>query len=144
MNNIGAVYDLQHNYFKAQEYYEQSLAIKEQQQDSLGIAASCINLGITYHNLERYETSILYNQRAYSIFSHSNSATRSARALANIGNSYLELKDYGSAKSYLTKAIGLEDQIEEESLIISLNNNLATLQLNLGNADSANFNSIRN
>lgn len=139
LNNIGVIYDLQHNYFKALDYYKQSLNIKYELKDSNGIAASCTNVGITYFNLNKFNEAIDYHQKAYDIYDANNLITKKARTLINIGKAYTQLQEFEKAKYYLNQAANVEDQIEDELLVMTLNNNMATLFIELNRPDSAHY-----
>ncbi len=66
-NNLGAVYDDQGNYPKAQELYQQSLAINRQQQDRAGEAKNLNNLGVVALNQGNYAKATQFIQQALKI-----------------------------------------------------------------------------
>ena len=137
LNNIAAVYDLQHNYEKALEYYHQSLNIKIEIGDSTGVAASYTNLGITYLNLKEYEKALFYNQKAYTIYHQLGSPSKIARTLNNLGEINLKLKKDSEAFYYLNKAYSMDSMNDDNYLRTNIISNLGRYYLKKNNTDSA-------
>lgn len=69
LNNIGVIYRLQKKYKRAEEIYQKSYKIKEELKDSLGMAATLMNLGLVYQNMKSNENlSIQYLQRSQNLY----------------------------------------------------------------------------
>ncbi|MEZ4687766.1 MAG: tetratricopeptide repeat protein [Bacteroidia bacterium] len=60
LNNIGLIYNDQGNYPRALEYYQNSLAIKEELGDQKGIAGGLVNIGIIYYGQGNYPRALEY------------------------------------------------------------------------------------
>jgi len=55
LNNIGVIYRMQKKYKRAEEIYLKSYDLKEKLKDSLGMAATLMNLGVVYTNIKGKE-----------------------------------------------------------------------------------------
>lgn len=118
LNNIDALFDDQHNYEKAIEYYNRSFIIKEITKDSSGMASTSFNVGLLYYNLLEYEKALGYFKRSHNSISYQRSAVKKIRALNNIAQTYLEMNELSKAKKALMEAGDQADAIagERESI----------------------------
>lgn len=137
LNNLGALFDLQHNYLKAINYYKKSLVIKKRLDDQKGIAATHLNIGISYFNLEDYKTAIQHYDISIAIYGKQDNATKLARALSNHGNSLLELNEFNKAKTSFFKAYKMIAKIEDAQLVSNLINNISGYYFKTKQLDSA-------
>ena len=69
LNNIGVIYRFQKKYERAEDIYLKSYELKEELKDSLGMAATLMNLGVVYNNIEgRDEMAVQYMQRGQNLY----------------------------------------------------------------------------
>ncbi|MEQ9402498.1 MAG: sensor histidine kinase [Cyclobacteriaceae bacterium] len=96
-------------------YHNKTYKFKEQMQDSLGMASSLNNLGITYDELGNYPKSLESYFQALRIYeSKSDDPYNIAMVLGNIGIVYKKQREYAKVIEYYQKALKIYEQ--EESL----------------------------
>ncbi|HLP11778.1 MAG TPA: tetratricopeptide repeat protein [Flavobacteriales bacterium] len=139
LNNIGIVYDLQKNYFKAVQYYEQSVKVKLALRDSAGLAAGYNNIGITYYNLNDLEKSATFHKKALVLNLKLKREESIARSYNNLGLVSLKSNQVDKAHTYFSKALPIRLKYKNVKDIATTQNNLAKLWLAKNRADSALF-----
>ncbi|MBN3035328.1 MAG: tetratricopeptide repeat-containing sensor histidine kinase [Bacteroidales bacterium] len=84
LNILGSL-NLYYNIHRASEYYRQSLAIRKELNDSLGVAASYNNLGIVYQQSNMFDSALFYYKLALELYNTLDTNHYIAVALSNIG-----------------------------------------------------------
>jgi ATP/maltotriose-dependent transcriptional regulator MalT len=137
LNNLGALYDLQHNYLKAISYYEKSLTLKKQISDSNGIAASNTNLGISYHHLGDFDNAIKCYNEAVIIYEKSDNYSKIGRTISNRGATYLASGDITNARRDIKASLLLIDSIDNAENVAHILDKNAKFHLATNELDSA-------
>lgn len=107
LNNIAIIYRLQEKNKEAELLYLESLALKKEVNDSLGIAASLLNLGRLNHLKGSNEhVAIKQLQESLGIFRLLNRPYDIAIVQVALGQIYFELEKNKEAKEILNKAWG--------------------------------------
>jgi two-component sensor histidine kinase/Tfp pilus assembly protein PilF len=109
LNNMGVMYEKQEQYNKSIPYYEQSLAIYLELNDSFGLADAYNNLGVIHKKLQLFGKAQSYYHKSLEIKLKSTNSNKIALTLGNFATLFLE-KDFehlDSAKHYIERAIEL-------------------------------------
>ena len=142
-NTLGVIKWVQTDYVQALDYFEQSLEIREEEGDKLGMAASLNNIGNIYYPQAQYLRAMEYFWKSLKIREELDRSTDSnvvmknrkgmADANLNIGNVYYAQDDYENALKYYFIAVDLQEEITKwpdpmyanqgkQALALSLNN----------------------
>ncbi len=121
-NNIGIMYKVLGNYNKSLEYNQQSLKIKQEMKDSVGIVISLLNRASLFFELNKFEEAIIHCEEALEL-SIICSNENTSKLLNVIGVSYTELGNYSKASEFLKKAyeINKENNMQKQ-MAINLHN----------------------
>ena len=133
-NNIGSVYFRLGIYDESMNNFLNSLSIREEMDDPK-ICSTLNNLGNIYVRLCDYEKALEMYQRSLKYKRKLNKNPQST--LNNIGNVYLKLNDYSKALQYLTEALIINEENEDEKRIASSLNNIAIVYEEKGRLDQA-------
>lgn len=119
------------------EYNLKALKIREQLNDSNGIATSLNNIGTVYFDWKKYEKANEFFFRSLDYFELLKLNDESAKVLSNIGTAYTKLGDFENAEMNLLKAKDLykivTNKKDESELLIRLSN----LRYHQGKLDEA-------
>lgn len=107
LNNMSLIYVVKGQYNKALDMLNQSLMIKEQMGDSAGMANTYLNIGTVYDTQDKNELAIAFFQKAAAMYRLLDSPVEMAKALNNLGEAYIEIKDYDTALKYSIEALQL-------------------------------------
>lgn len=91
-----------------------SLDVSRKISDSLLISDCASMLGIFYHRIGDYETSIEYLQECYSLCEKNNDASRTSSALNTLAGTYLALNQIDAAQEYVLKSIEYEKTVGDD------------------------------
>jgi len=130
LNYIGINYQQQGNYQKAIDYCLQAFEIRKAINDNLGVVFSLLNVGNMYLDVGQTQTALtFYNQGVTHAKEHS--IEPPDYLLNQIGKTYLRLKQYDKAETYLVRTInGQSGQISDHL-------SAGELYAETGNPDSA-------
>ena len=98
------------------------------------------NLGAGYIDATAYDSALLYLRKSLDIAQQLNDSKLTYARLTNLGLVYLELENSEEARSYFLQGLEIITSSEAESQSYKLqvlNENLAQLELNVGNHDQA-------
>jgi len=105
LNNIGIIYRLQKKYKRAEEIYLKSYELKEELKDSLGMAATLMNLGVACTNIKGKEKmSIDYMQKSQDLYQLLGRPDQAASCNTALGQIFLEQNNIPKAKEAYIKA----------------------------------------
>lgn len=113
LNNISIIYTRQGNYKKAIDNLQMSLYVKVLLGDSLGVAASSLNIGAIYADTKRPELARPCYERAERIYRSSDYQYELATALNNIGMTYEQEKVYDKALPFYMEALKLRRDLKD-------------------------------
>jgi signal transduction histidine kinase len=137
INIIGIVYLNKGFHTIAQDYLQQSLAIRERIGDTLGMASSLNNLGLVYRNAEQYDKALTVYQRVLTMYRQLANVQGQANTYTNVGVVYLSLHLYDSALANHQRAKALYEQIKDSVAIARACTNLGAAYKGKGRLDSA-------
>lgn len=116
-NNIGLVYRKQGNLPMALEYYQKSLAYKEEINDKAGAGDTYNNIGVIYRMLNDYSRAI-YNYKKSLVIRKEIGFQRGVAAnFGNIAISYFEDKQLDSSLKYANESLKLNIELNEKRSI---------------------------
>jgi len=104
LNNIGLVYRQQGKRDRAEAIYKESLAIKRELRDTLGMAASYQNLAAVLSTSNREAEMLEYLHRALEIYEHLGRTADAAGCYSLLGQIYFNLGRLDEAQKSLLKA----------------------------------------
>ena len=105
LNNIGIIYRMQKKYTRAEEIYHKSYELKEELKDSLGMAATLMNLGIACTNLkDKEKMAVDYIQRSIHLYELLGRHDQAASGNTALGEIFLGQKKFPEAKDAYKKA----------------------------------------
>jgi signal transduction histidine kinase len=137
INIIGIVYLNKGFHTIAQDYLQQSLAIRERIGDTLGMASSLNNLGLVYRYAEQYNKALAVYRRVLTMYRQLANVQGQANAYTNVGVVYLSLELHDSALANHQRAKALYEQIKDSVAIARACTNLGAAYKGKGRLDSA-------
>ncbi|MEO9872080.1 tetratricopeptide repeat-containing hybrid sensor histidine kinase/response regulator [Ekhidna sp.] len=114
LKNKAISYDIQGNSNQAIVYYQESLALLEELQDTLGISRVKNNLGIAYKNLEDLETSRKFYNESIELKKILGDVRGVAYGLNNIGELFQKERNYKEALEYFERAYTIVDSLGDD------------------------------
>ncbi|MDX5340173.1 MAG: sensor histidine kinase [Cyclobacteriaceae bacterium] len=117
--------------------YLQSLWLRLEVQDSLGMAKSYNALGFIHQRKYETDSAIKYFLLALPIFQKSNAQLSAATVLNNLGVIYQNLSNYEKAKEAYEESAAIREQLGDVRGTIASYNNLGTVHKYLGDFESA-------
>lgn len=137
LNNLGYFYDDRGDIVKALNYYHKSLKIREEINDSLGIAVSLNNIGIIYVDQNELEIALKYYYKSLKVKEALGDKKSIATSLNNIGAIYRKMNDSEKALTYYKRSLSIRKEIvDKRGVAISLNN-IGTLYYRQSKLDTA-------
>ncbi len=122
------------DYKKASAHYFDALKFHEADNDTLGIAAACNNLGALYDRLHEFDKALTYYFKARDLLNNLKTDKQSKLRLPslfnNIGNVYQSKGDSNSALQYYQKSLALAIETNNKLVQGTAYNNLGKLHLN--------------
>ena len=115
------------------EFLLKSYKIKEQLNDSIGMAGYQNNVAIVFDNLGNFNLAIEHYQKALHIDSSLGRPASQVKEIANIGYSYLQINDTAKAQHYLDRAMQLYNSIQTNLNIDFIYDSFGSLERLKGN-----------
>lgn len=103
-NNIGYVYTMRDMQDSAITYQQKAVEYATRSKDTSMMVTFWHNLSIRYGQFEKIDSAILYARR---VLQHISDEHEIANAYYNMGDLYVDLEQYDSAKYYLEKSLSL-------------------------------------
>ncbi|WP_458789459.1 CHAT domain-containing protein, partial [Adonisia turfae] len=123
LNNIGGIYDSQGDYIQALDYYQQSLAIRQDIGDRRGEGMMLNNIGGIYDSQGDYIQALDYYQQSLAIRQDIGDRRGVGESLNNIGGIYDSQGDYSQALDYYQQSLAIRQDIgDRRGVGESLNN----------------------
>jgi tetratricopeptide (TPR) repeat protein len=125
LNNIGTVYQLQRNFSKAIEYFNQSIELEKKFNDQLQMSIRYYNLGECYKDIDSLDIALSYFNNSLIIEKKKRNNEGIVYAELGIADVYLETDRAKDAKPVLDKIEKRiqKDQIEEKIIFLKLRSN---------------------
>lgn len=120
---MGSCYQEVGSIKKSTDALIKALKLFEVENDSLGISASLINLGLIFSNDKNFDDAYEYIVRALEICIELNDENGISVCYNNIGDIYASKKDYQNALKYFIKSYEIDVELDDmEGMAITLNN----------------------
>ena len=129
-------YDVQ-NLEKSIISCKHSLDVSRKISDSLLISDCASMLGILYHRMGDYETSIGYLQECYALCQKNNDAGRTSSVLNTLAGTYLALNQTDAAQEYILKSIEYEKTVGDDDRLAIRYGMASEVFLRAGKAEEA-------
>lgn len=126
---LSSVYSAQDNFITSSDYVQKALTIFEELQDSTGIANCHISLGHTFRRQKNREQEIYYHRKSYQMFEALQIDNRIGVSAHNLGESYLNVGKIDSALYLTEKAIRINTQNKNQSVLSSCYKALGKIHL---------------
>jgi len=110
LNNIGSIYVSEKKYNQALANYQKSLQVMQAAGDQRGIAISLENIAIVYGHWDQYEQTLKYQLETIAIKERLGDKKGLSLSYLNIGSTYLDKKDFLTAKKYFEKGFTLAQE----------------------------------
>nr|MBP8274282.1 tetratricopeptide repeat protein [Acidobacteriota bacterium] len=138
LNNFGITYNDIGLGARALEFYNQSLALKEQNNaTAVEITNTLSNIGGVFAGQGDYTTALDYFRRALAKIEGSSRLDSVTSVYNNLGQVYASLSDYTTARRYLTQGLALAERIEDATRMATALYLLATIDLAEGKLDAS-------
>lgn len=105
LNSLANAYTLQGNYTKGLVYHFESLTIRTQQKDSLGMSFLLSDIGILYYKVKDIDKALEYYKRALDLRLQLKNKDDLDRLYVNISLCYYDLKQYTASEMFATKGL---------------------------------------
>lgn len=125
------------HYNVALDYSMQGLAIHKTINDPVGRGKALMGAGIIYRHIHLYEKSLEYIYKAHQYYLKVNNSSGIAKTSNQIGLIYTRLKEFEQARSFYHLTIDLPDKEVDAKTMASALRELAVIDLNSGNYNSA-------
>ncbi|NOX87130.1 MAG: tetratricopeptide repeat protein [Chlorobi bacterium] len=112
LNNYGIVFYDEGMYDSALFYYNQAMDIYQQIGQTDAIAVSYQNIGITYVQIQDEKKGLRFLHKAQDIFKKLELPGDQASVNVDLGNAFIETRQYDSASFYLERALEISDNIQ--------------------------------
>ncbi|MEM9298012.1 MAG: tetratricopeptide repeat protein [Bacteroidota bacterium] len=137
--NIGIVEKKKGNYFKSTNAYKNALILANNHSLKNEVIKINYSIGNLLNKQHRHKEALSYHKEALMNWRLESDSLNIGKALTNIGNDYLGLKEYDSAIKNYNAAIRLKIAINNLSSLSIPLNNLGEAYLRLGLIDSASY-----
>ncbi len=131
-HNLGIAFGITQNDETVITYFQRSLQLAEEINDSLTIAGASNGLAITNSNWGNYEEGIKYYYKSLSIYEDLGNVRGRILTLSNLGHAYLELRQIENAEEAYLSSLTLVRTTNFNSLEVWCLDNLAKFYLKQG------------
>ena len=110
---IADVYSVMGNSNNAEIYYNKSIQLLRKSKDSISLASALLNAGDEYSKNKKFGLALTNFEEAGVIFEKINYSSGTAYTLGNIGMVYAKIGKSELAKSYITKAMNMLEELKD-------------------------------
>jgi len=122
---------------QALDYFQQSLAIREQINDRPGLAKTLNNIGNSYLYSGKLDMARDYFERSLTVSEELNDANEIANSLLRIGTIYNYKGQYDRALNYLNQSLGFALELDIKETIRDIYENLSEVYARINNYQKA-------
>ncbi|NIK73503.1 serine phosphatase RsbU (regulator of sigma subunit)/tetratricopeptide (TPR) repeat protein [Thermonema lapsum] len=144
LNGLGSLYQIWGDFKKAIELHTNSLKIREDCGDPIGIARCYNSIGLVYDNMGNYDEAIRYYSRALNLYEKHRRMRDVAGVLNNLAAAtHLKLLQSQSAESYeqvfdyYHRSLKISEELKDRRGMARIYNNMGILYAEKGNFDEA-------
>ncbi len=135
--SLGQTYASQNKYDSAYKYYDISLKIAHETNDTLQLALINKIIGSFYYDYENYAEAFNYYQESYNLYSELNNPIGISSLASNLGEINRLTGNYRKALKYYFSAIPVNEAYKNYSNLSINHNNVGLTYAHLQNYDSA-------
>ncbi len=135
-HSMGEIYALKGDLRKAIELYTQVAKFYSLDDDSVGLPNTYVSIAVTYKNIQEFETSIKYNEKALEIYTKTKNIAGQGLVLNNLGAMYFTQKNYSLAISFFRKSYAFRKLMNNKNDIGESLNNLGSVLVRSGKYDT--------
>jgi class 3 adenylate cyclase len=110
--SIAGVYSISGNYSSAMAYFNKSIAVLRQSNDSVHLAGALTNASAEYQDNQNYDSALLYLRESTIIYEKINYLVGKAYNMGNLGMLYAKLGKTDLAEKNINEAIGILEKNE--------------------------------
>lgn len=107
LGSVAALFMYQHNFVRAEKYYQEYLDMAQQLNDSSGIAVAFDGLSHLFFERARYDSALQYAQQAASLFLRLNQSAFESVSVQGIARALLKLQQIEEAANYAQRSLEL-------------------------------------
>lgn len=137
LDETGTILDMQGNYNKALDYYEQARQMREDQKDTASLANSYNNLGILYSNLSDFPKARSFYEKSLAMSTQAGDMRAQANARNNIAITYYYEKNYRAALTHYEAALKIRKEINLVLPLVESYHNIADVYLELNEVEKS-------
>lgn len=119
LHSIGYTYFYEFNYLDALNFYHEALKIRNEIQDTSGIAGTNNNIGLIYWNLRQYQKALKYFSDALEMYIIIGNENGIGTCYSNMGMIYSEMDNLDSSIFYFNKSLHISKKLSIKSYIAS-------------------------
>lgn len=135
--NIGNIYFSTQEFDKAIAHYQEVVKLYKGLNNWHDIAIVYNNIFATLYQQGKYEASINYLEKSFTINDSLGNTIQKAVNLSNLGEVHAELKNFDKAQTFATQALGLFVSIRDSTFIQNTLINLGNICFQIGNYQKA-------
>jgi tetratricopeptide (TPR) repeat protein len=124
------------DYQHAIEYYNISMKLNEQNEDTFGLARNFNSMGIAYHDLDDNMIALEFYERALLLNKEIGNKEGEANVTGNIGNVYSRFGDHGKQLVYYEHAILLFEELGLKTGAAKYRSNIGDVYVDTGDFDT--------
>lgn len=109
LNNIGLIQNMQEHYKQSIKNHKKALKICKSIHDTTLISHNLFNMGISFHALDKYDSALMYAEKAWNITKEAGMPKEGYRIDNLIGNIYADKGEYSKALDVYSKVIDAEN-----------------------------------
>ncbi|MDX2248328.1 MAG: tetratricopeptide repeat protein [Bacteroidia bacterium] len=144
LNTLGIYYAMRGDYPQALDHFSQSLKIKEEIGDTIGIAAALNNIGRIYDDQGDYTQALDHYSRSLKMEEALGNKGGISASLNAIGTIYMNQGDYTQALNHYTRSLTISEEIGDKRGIANSLGNIGKIYKNQGDYAQALEYYIRN
>ncbi|MCF8304104.1 MAG: sensor histidine kinase [Bacteroidales bacterium] len=135
---LGILHDIRSNFDSSLYYYNKAYELSEATNDSVNMAGTICNIGLTYWHIGRYQSALEYFYDALAWFELKHPKSRNmVSTYNNIGMIYNKLEDYENALLIYKKALEINKELKDTINETALLTNLGDTYQGMGNYEKA-------
>jgi signal transduction histidine kinase len=128
LNNIGRSYQRESEFLKATDYFFKALAIAQRIESSEHIALVATNITTAFSAQNNLTKAAEYAQMALKNAEIAKNPAHMSKALLQIGNIQMRLKDTAAARIYIKRAFEIAEGMNDKSAVAQVLTNMAIME----------------
>jgi serine phosphatase RsbU (regulator of sigma subunit) len=141
--NLANLYSTQREYAKARVFAQRAISVSQQTQNKEQMAKSLTLLAAIERKLGHPEEAFKHYNRCIELFDELGQYAQTAATFNNIGNLYLDQKQYDKADDYYKKSLTLYKRFGQNGITAPIYANISIVNTWLGNYDVAKENAYK-